>query len=124
MSLIARLQQSVRVACIPRCAAAALLTPRAVRCRRLCVLSTGFHNNNSALYPEVQTPNLDKLANGGIQLDNHYVFKFCSPSRCALQTGRNPIHVNVQNVPPENHNPVRCAGRVVVAKWCVFAAAL
>ena len=58
----------------------------------------------------MQTANLDKLANEGIQLDNHYVFKFCSPSRCALQTGRNPIHVNVQNVPPENHNPVRCSG--------------
>jgi len=74
----------------------------------------GFHNNNSALYPEIQTPNLDKLVQSGIELDNHYAFKFCSPSRCALQTGRNPVHVNVQNVPPENVNPV--SGMVVAMK--------
>ena len=28
-----------------------------------------------------------------------------SPSRSALQTGRNPIHVNVQNVDPDVSNP-------------------
>lgn len=27
------------------------------------------------------------------------VFKYCSPTRSALQTGRNPIHVNVVNSP-------------------------
>jgi len=53
---------------------------------------------------DVQTPSLDALAKTGIELDRHYVFKFCSPSRCAFQTGRNPIHVNVQNVAPECHN--------------------
>ena len=31
-------------------------------------------------------------------------FKFCSPSRSALQSGRNPISVNVQNVVPEVAN--------------------
>ena len=35
----------------------------------------------------------------GIILDRHYVFRFCSPSRSAFQTGRNPIHVNVINNP-------------------------
>ncbi len=33
----------------------------------------------------------------GIILDRHYVFRFCSPTRSAFQTGRNPIHVNVVN---------------------------
>ena len=27
------------------------------------------------------------------------------PSRCAIQTGRNPFNVNVVNVPPESFNP-------------------
>ena len=43
-------------------------------------------------------------ASQGIILERHYVFKYCSPSRCALQSGRNPIHVNVLNTPPTQHN--------------------
>lgn len=32
-------------------------------------------------------------------------FKYCSPSRCSLQSGRNPIHVNVLNDDFRSHNP-------------------
>ena len=64
--------------------------------------NVGWHSPQN---PEVQTPHLDALVAGGIELDRHYVYKFCSPSRSALQTGRNPIHVNVQNLGPRNHNP-------------------
>jgi arylsulfatase I/J len=53
---------------------------------------------------EVVTPNLDALMQGGIALDQHYAFQYCSPSRCALQSGRNPIHVNVLNDDIRNHN--------------------
>ena len=41
----------------------------------------------------------------GMELDRNYAFKFCSPTRSAIQTGRNPIHVNVQNLDPNNYNP-------------------
>ena len=41
----------------------------------------------------------------GIELDRFYTFQFCSPARSAIQSGRNPIHVNVQNVPPEYVSP-------------------
>jgi arylsulfatase A-like enzyme len=54
---------------------------------------------------ETQTPNIDRLARGGLILDRHYVFKLCSPTRSALQTGRNPIHVNVLNSPIMQYNP-------------------
>jgi len=54
--------------------------------------------------PDVQTPNIDALAHGGIELDRFYVYKICAPSRSALQSGRNPTHVNVQNVLPECTN--------------------
>ena len=37
----------------------------------------------------------------GIELDRFYSYQFCSPARSAIQTGRNPVHVNVQNVKPE-----------------------
>ena len=51
------------------------------------------------------TPNLDALAREGVVLSRTYVFNLCSPSRCALQTGRNPVHVNAVNSPIQQHNP-------------------
>ena len=50
--------------------------------------------NNSA---EILTPRIDALAAAGRVLERHYVFRFCSPSRSALHSGRNPIHLNVLN---------------------------
>lgn len=32
------------------------------------------------------------------------MYRICSPSRCALQSGRNPVHVNVLNSDMEQHN--------------------
>ncbi len=65
----------------------------------------GVHNDvRSGGQLEVQTPEMDSLISTGILLDNFYTFKFCSPTRSALQSGRNPIHVNVQNIGPDYHN--------------------
>ena len=46
---------------------------------------------------EVKTPVMDALVKEGIELDQAYSFKFCSPSRSALQSGRLPTHVNIDN---------------------------
>ena len=46
---------------------------------------------------EVQTPVQLELAKEGVLLNRHYGFWYCSPSRSAIQTGRNPIHVNMNN---------------------------
>ena len=61
----------------------------------------GYHNRGKGGSEEVLTPNIDALVDGGLELDRHYVHKICSPSRVALQSGRSPIHSNVQNVHPE-----------------------
>ena len=63
----------------------------------------GHHNDQN---PEVVTPNLNALVKDGIELEQHYAFKYCSPSRCALQSGRNPLHVNVLNNDIRVHNEV------------------
>ena len=42
----------------------------------------GFHGS------QYYTPNLDRMALEGIQLDQHYVAPVCSPTRSALMTGR------------------------------------
>lgn len=59
--------------------------------------NVGYHSKSNANSAEIQTPVIDSLAAEGIILNRHYVFSFCSPSRSALHTGRNPIHVNVLN---------------------------
>ena len=65
----------------------------------------GWHNDvQSGGQREVQTPNMDAMVKEGIELNQHYTFKFCSPTRSSLQSGRNPIHVNVQNVNPTRSN--------------------
>ena len=72
----------------------------------------GWHRNYTApdgsfvpATPEVQTPHLDSLVKEGINLNRNYVYKYCSPSRSALQSGRNPIHVNPLNAAPDISNP-------------------
>ena len=65
--------------------------------------NVGWHR--PANYSEVKTPMLDGLVREGVELERHYAFKFCSPSRSSLQSGRNPIHVNVNNFLPIMHNP-------------------
>jgi arylsulfatase B len=62
--------------------------------------NVGFHGRN----PEARTPHLDALVAGGVELRRHYVYKFCSPSRSAFQSGRLPVHVNDQNAAPELRN--------------------
>lgn len=49
---------------------------------------------------EVSTPNIDALVESGIELARLYTYKFCSPSRCSLLSGRLPIHVNLHNADP------------------------
>ena len=86
-------------------------------------------NDISLRNANVSTPHMDAMAREGILLDRHYgawpsafhrplpppppfpcspcvpVFKFCSPTRCSLQTGRNPVHVNVSRRKPGSITP-------------------
>ena len=71
----------------------------------------GWHRNYTApggahvpATDEVQTPVMHSLVADGIELDRAYVYKYCSPSRSALQSGRNPYHVNPLNAAPYLYN--------------------
>ena len=77
--------------------------------------NAGWHR--AAGYAEVQTPNMDALIAEGIELDRAYTYKFCSPSRSSLQSGRLPVHVNMVNAPPDVSNPAdRVAGFAAIPR--------
>jgi arylsulfatase I/J len=46
---------------------------------------------------QIITPNMNQMIKEGVNLDRHYVFKFCSPSRSSAISARLPIHVNQEN---------------------------
>jgi arylsulfatase A-like enzyme len=51
----------------------------------------GYHDS------EIRTPNLDRLARGGVRLERHYVYPSCSPTRAGLLTGRNPSRFGIHD---------------------------
>ncbi len=59
----------------------------------------GYHGS------EILTPNIDRLAGEGVELDRYYAFPVCSPTRAALMTGRSPIRLGVDR-PIERLNGV------------------
>ena len=67
--------------------------------------NAGWHRYPLGSDPEVVTPNLNALVQEGIELNRTYAYKFCSPTRSSLQSGRLPTHVNDQNLRPDISNP-------------------
>ena len=55
-------------------------------------VNVGYHRSS---HMRSYTPNIDSLVNEGLQLDQHYVYNWCAPSRSAFLTGRVLIHVNM-----------------------------
>ncbi len=81
---------------------------------------------------DIQTPNIDRLAQEGMRLEKFYATPFCSPTRAALMTGRDPIKMGVAHavlmawdnggVSPEEHfmpESFKAAGyeTAMVGKW-------
>lgn len=47
---------------------------------------------------EIKTPNIDRLAQSGAIIENHYVQPVCSPTRATLMTGRYPTRTGVYTI--------------------------
>ncbi len=86
----------------------------------------GYHGS------DIKTPNIDRLAKEGMRLERFYATPFCSPTRAALMTGRDPIKLGVAHavfmawdnggVSPEEHfmpESFKAAGydTGMVGKW-------
>ena len=74
--------------------------------------NVGYHRDSGTEEAkEAATPNLDQLAKvEGVELDRHYTYKICSPSRCSLQTGcSDPFFLVAHGISKELH-PRRSVG--------------
>jgi arylsulfatase A-like enzyme len=49
----------------------------------------GYHGS------EIKTPNIDRIAREGLELDHYYAQPTCSPTRAALMTGKSPRRLGV-----------------------------
>jgi len=58
----------------------------------------GYHGS------EIRTPNLDRLAADGVELDRFYALPTCSPTRAALMTGKSPLRLGIA-APLSKNNP-------------------
>ncbi|WP_257346724.1 arylsulfatase [Pseudalkalibacillus decolorationis] len=47
---------------------------------------------------EIETPNIDQLANGGLRYNNFHATPLCSPTRASLLTGRNHHSVGMSTI--------------------------
>mmetsp|Transcript_11028 Transcript_11028/g.9972 ORF Transcript_11028/g.9972 Transcript_11028/m.9972 type:complete len:617 (-) Transcript_11028:1268-3118(-) len=52
----------------------------------------------NSVIKDISTPNIDFLANSGIQLTNYYVQSLCTPSRASLLTGRYAVNAGLTSV--------------------------
>ena len=52
-------------------------------------------NDTSYKGSDIPTPNIDKLANEGIRLQQYYVQRLCSPTRSAILADRYPYHMGL-----------------------------
>ncbi|MGH9023258.1 MAG: arylsulfatase, partial [Acidimicrobiia bacterium] len=58
----------------------------------------GYHGS------DIKTPNIDKLAQTGVRLEQFYAQPMCTPTRAALMTGRYPFRYGLQTlVIPSSH---------------------
>ena len=47
---------------------------------------------------DIKTPNIDKLANGGVRLESFYGMPVCTPSRAELMTGRYAMRYGLETL--------------------------
>lgn len=56
--------------------------------------NVGYHLRESGSpLREIATPNIDALVKDGVELDRHYAYRWCAPSRSSFLSGRLPVHV-------------------------------
>ncbi|HUU29480.1 MAG TPA: sulfatase [archaeon] len=77
----------------------------------------GYGDWNRGGHPTIKTPNLNRMADQGVQLTQFYTANpVCSPSRSALLTGRNPIRTGVIHVFFPQHDRGMSPDEITIAE--------
>lgn len=71
----------------------------------------GFHGGVA------QTPNIDKLAREGLELERFYAFPACSPARAAMLTGRFPGRYGIQGPVRPRDEGLPLSERLLIADF-------
>lgn len=83
---------------LPPSPLAAAAPPPAARPNIILILADDLGFSDLGCYGgEIQTPNLDRLAQGGLRFSQFYNCALCGPSRAALMTGLHPHQVGITN---------------------------
>ncbi|XP_025098632.1 arylsulfatase B-like [Pomacea canaliculata] len=77
---------------------AILVDDRARQPNIVLVVADDYGYNDISYHgSRIRTPNLEKLADDGVRLENYYVQPICSPTRSQLMSGRYQIHTGLQH---------------------------
>lgn len=96
---------------------ASLISTRSAERPNILFLFADDQNTKTiGAYPEswkwVQTPNIDRLAKGGIRFSHCYLGSWCMPSRANLLTGRYPHAIETMRMagpyPGSTYDPEKC----------------
>ena len=93
--------RSMRITLSTLCFAAfGLVTAHAAEKPNIIVILADDLGNADLGYrgSKIKTPNIDKLAMGGVRLESYYGQQLCTPARAALMTGRYPMRHGLQSL--------------------------
>ena len=77
--------------------------PKPQRPNILIIMADDLGWYDTSIYnPTAPTPTIKNLSDAGLRLDHHYVFRYCSPTRRSLLSGRFPNHITT--VQPDGSN--------------------
>ena len=83
--------------------ASSAATAAAPRPNLLIVMADDLGWSDTSIYnSKAPTPTIKNLSDAGLRLDHHYVFRYCSPTRRSLLSGRFPNHITT--VQPDGSN--------------------
>ena len=54
--------------------------------------NVGWHHSEP--FAAAETPVMDRLVREGVELDRHYAYFLCSPSRASIHSGRLPVSIS------------------------------
>ena len=107
------LQLALLLAAVPRSCEGARPTcaNSAAQCPHLVTLladDLGWYDT-TIQNPGAPTPQMSALLKEGLRLERHYVYRYCSPTRRSLLSGRWPVHITGKQAPTcSNFLPLAC----------------